>query len=102
MSQVLPKTTAIRRTTVRETSVSRHHGGTIEGPPETPRTSVCLIPSPVSGTGHIYALYQISVFIPGRVSSLNDFRRIKLSVNAEVLRETESYRMHVQNCSCGD
>ena len=25
--------------TVRETSVSRHHGGPIEGPPETPRTS---------------------------------------------------------------
>ena len=24
---------------VRETGVSRHHGGPIEGPPETPRTS---------------------------------------------------------------
>ena len=36
---VLPKTTAIRRAAVRETSVSRHHGGPIEGPPETPRTS---------------------------------------------------------------
>ena len=24
---------------VRETGVSRHHGGSIEGPPETPRTS---------------------------------------------------------------
>ena len=28
---------------VRETSVSRHHGGPIEGPPETPRTSVLYI-----------------------------------------------------------
>ena len=27
------KTTAIRRIVVRETSVSRHHGGQIEGPP---------------------------------------------------------------------
>ena len=37
---VLPKTTAIRRAAVRETSVSRHHGGPIEGPPETRRTSL--------------------------------------------------------------
>ena len=36
---VFPKTTAIRRAAVRETSVSRHHRGTIEGPTETPRTS---------------------------------------------------------------
>ena len=33
------KTTAIRRITVRETSVSRHHGGPIGGHPETPSTS---------------------------------------------------------------
>jgi len=32
------KTTAIRRTAVRETIVSRYHGGSIEGPPETLRT----------------------------------------------------------------
>ena len=37
---VLPKTTAIRRAAVRETSVSRHQGDIIEGPPETPRTSL--------------------------------------------------------------
>ena len=35
-----PKTLAIRRAAVRETSVSRHHGGPIEGPPETPRISL--------------------------------------------------------------
>ena len=29
----------IRLIAVRETGVSRHHGGPIEGPPETPRTS---------------------------------------------------------------
>ena len=34
------KTTAIRRVAVRETGVSRHHGGPIEGPPETPRKSL--------------------------------------------------------------
>ena len=28
-----------RRSAVRETGVSRHQGGPIEGPPETPRTS---------------------------------------------------------------
>ena len=33
------KTTAVRLIAVRETGVSRHHGGPIEGPPETPRTS---------------------------------------------------------------
>ena len=33
------KTTAIRLIAVRETGVSRHHGGSFEGPPETPRTS---------------------------------------------------------------
>ena len=32
----LGKTKAIRRIAVRETSVSRHHGGPIEGPPENP------------------------------------------------------------------
>ena len=31
------KTTAIRRIAVRETGVSRPHGGPIEGPPEAPR-----------------------------------------------------------------
>ena len=36
------KTTAIRRTAVREASVSRHHGGPIEGPPETSRTMTTL------------------------------------------------------------
>ena len=33
------KTTMIRRITVREDGVSRHHRGVIEGPPETPQTS---------------------------------------------------------------
>ena len=33
------QTIAIRREAVRETSVSRHHGGPIDGPPETPRAS---------------------------------------------------------------
>ena len=33
------KTTPIRRIAVRETGVSRHHEGLIEGPPETPQTS---------------------------------------------------------------
>ena len=32
------KTAPIRRVAVRETGVSRYHGGPIEGPPETPRT----------------------------------------------------------------
>jgi len=33
------RTTSIRRVAVRKASVSRQHGGPIEGPPETPRTS---------------------------------------------------------------
>ena len=33
------KTSPIRLIAVRETGVSRHQGGPIEGPPETPRTS---------------------------------------------------------------
>ena len=32
------KTTAIRRKAVRETGISRHRGGLIEGRPQTPRT----------------------------------------------------------------
>lgn len=33
------RTTSTRRVAVREAAVSRQHGGPIEGPPETPRTS---------------------------------------------------------------
>ena len=33
------KTTAIRRIADRQTGVSRHHGGSIEGSPEIPQTS---------------------------------------------------------------
>ena len=35
----LNKMKIIRLIAVRETGISRHHGGQIEGPPETPRTS---------------------------------------------------------------
>ena len=34
---------------VRETGVSRHHGGPIEGPPETPRTSQQYIIERIKG-----------------------------------------------------
>ena len=36
------KTIAIRRTGIRDTSASRHHGGTIEDLPETPLTITTL------------------------------------------------------------
>ena len=36
------KTTAIRRIAHRETSISRHHKGLIEGPSETPGTTTAL------------------------------------------------------------
>ena len=40
---ILPETGgATRRTAVRETGLSRHHGGPIEGPLETPRTITAL------------------------------------------------------------
>ena len=40
MSQCAPKNNSDQHTAVRETGVSRHHGGPIEGPPETRRTSL--------------------------------------------------------------
>ena len=39
MSQCTPKNNSDQTITVRETGVSRHQGGQIEGPPDSPRTS---------------------------------------------------------------
>ena len=44
------KTTAIRRTAVREASVSQHHGGPIEGPLRSPVQQRTIVLRSISGT----------------------------------------------------
>ena len=48
---------------VRETSVSLHHGGPIEGPPETPRTSQHYRVEGIKGV--LPCVSVAPVFLPG-------------------------------------
>ena len=68
--------TAIRRTAVRETGVSRHHGGPIEGPPETPRTSQHYH---IEGINYLKGNGNTSFLSVGSLSSSPHFFRMDLS-----------------------